>query len=119
MNRSVNESRLRQLVSASTGVDVSRLDSDHDLVDALNLDSLGGLELLAYVEQQFDVFFDDRHLAAPATLACILDAIDDASGRDARRGLHPATHALLGAIPQAGVGGSPRGTVHQPSLRPA
>ncbi len=83
MIRSVNESRLRQLVSATTGVDVTRLDSGDDLVDALDLDSLGGLELLAYVEQQFDVIFDDRHLAAPPTLGCILDAIDDASGRDA------------------------------------
>lgn len=80
MTRTINESRLRALISTKTGGDAARLAPDDDLVAALDLDSLGGLELLADVEQRFDVYFDDAQLARPHTMARILDAIDDASG---------------------------------------
>ncbi len=71
------EDELRALIARKLEADASQTDPEALLGEALGIDSLTGLELMAWVEEHFDVLFDDAHLAQPRTLANILTALDD------------------------------------------
>ncbi len=77
MNTHPLEDELRALIGSKLDTDTSGLDRDRLLGDALGIDSLTGLEVMAWVEQRFDVLFNDEHLAQPRTLANILTALDE------------------------------------------
>jgi acyl carrier protein len=59
MTRSEIETDIRKLLSKVTKRDVSRVPASIDLTDAIALDSLGRLELLAEIEDKYDLFLTD------------------------------------------------------------
>ena len=68
MNDLGQERQLRELIAAVTGRDPSHLTADDDLVEALGLDSLTALRLLAMVEKRFQVRIPDAELTTMRTL---------------------------------------------------
>ncbi len=76
MTRDETEAWLRDLVTRISGKSASRTDLESDLGEAVGLDSLGRLEVLAEIEDEFDFFFDDNELVNASTLSKMLDAID-------------------------------------------
>jgi acyl carrier protein len=70
------EAWLRDLVTRISGKSASGTDLEADLGEAFGLDSLGRLEVLAEIEDEFDFFFDDNELVNASTLSKMLDAID-------------------------------------------
>jgi acyl carrier protein len=78
MKRRRNEAELRAVVAEVSNRDVSKLDLGDDLVEALDLDSLAGLRLLAAVEQRFGVRFPDDQLSDLRTFRRLLDALEAA-----------------------------------------
>jgi acyl carrier protein len=59
MTRSELETEIRETLARLTGKDTSTIPTDADLEDAIGIDSLGRLELLAEVEERFDLLLDD------------------------------------------------------------
>ncbi len=76
-------SELRALLSRRLRMDLSGIDLDASLNDALGIDSLTGLEVMVHVENQFEVYFNDEQLSRPRTLANILVALDGVKWRRA------------------------------------
>ena len=70
------ETWLRDLVTRISGSSAEETDLEADLSEAVGLDSLGRLEVLAEIEDEFDFFFDDNDLVNASTLSKMLDAID-------------------------------------------
>ena len=68
--------RLRVLVSDVTRRDASKLGADDDLVQALGLDSLEALRVLAHVEKRCGVRFPDADIHAIRTLRQLADAVE-------------------------------------------
>jgi acyl carrier protein len=68
--------RLRTLVAEVTKRDASSLAEDADLVQALGLDSLESLRVLAHVEKRFGVRFDDAEIHAIRTLRQLAEAVE-------------------------------------------
>jgi len=68
--------RLRALVGEVTKRDAASLADDADLVQALGLDSLESLRVLALVEKRFGVRFDDAEIHAIRTLRQLADAVE-------------------------------------------
>lgn len=73
MNRSEIEVEVRTTLARLTEQDTSDIPVDTDLGDALGLDSLGRLELLAEVEDRFDLFFDDADVNKAKTINGIIE----------------------------------------------
>jgi long-subunit acyl-CoA synthetase (AMP-forming)/acyl carrier protein len=75
--RAMNElvTRLRGLVGEVTKRDAASLAEDADLVQALGLDSLESLRVLALVEKRFDVRFEDAEIHAIRTLGQLAEAV--------------------------------------------
>lgn len=67
---------LRDLVTRISGKTAAETDLEADLSETVGLDSLGRLEVLAEIEDEFDFFFDDNDLINATTLSRMLDAID-------------------------------------------
>jgi len=59
---------IRTTLAQLTDQDTSGIPVDRDLGDALGLDSLGKLELLAEVEDRFDLLFDDVDMTQAKTI---------------------------------------------------
>lgn len=70
------EQELRALFSRVSKADAGGVGLDDDLMDALGLDSLASLRLLAAVEKHFGIRFPDERLAEFRTLRKILDRVD-------------------------------------------
>ncbi len=70
------EAEVRALVAETSGCDVSRLDADDDFCEALGLDSLDWLTVLATVEQHFDVSFADEQISELRSVADVLGAVE-------------------------------------------
>lgn len=68
---------LRSLVTRISGNSAENTGLDEDLNEAAGLDSLGRLEVLAEIENEFDFFFEDNQLIGVSTLAMMLDAIEE------------------------------------------
>ncbi|HKJ61270.1 MAG TPA: acyl carrier protein [Hyphomicrobiales bacterium] len=76
MNRSEIEREVRATLARLTEQDASGIAADADLGDALGLDSLGRLELLAEVEDRFDVLIEDVDMDKVATIEGIIDVAE-------------------------------------------
>lgn len=76
MRRSEREAWLRTVVTRISGASAEATALEEDLQDAVGLDSLGRLEVLAEIEDRFDFFFDDNELIEASTLSAMLAAID-------------------------------------------
>ena len=76
MNAIERESWLRSLISKISGNSAAGIGVHDDLQQTLGLDSLGRLEVLAEIEDQFDFYFEDNETMNASTLSNILDAID-------------------------------------------
>ena len=82
-NRSL-ESWLRAQITAITRKSVDGVGADDDLRQAVGLDSLDTLELLASIEDHFDFLFSDDDLTQYLTITQIMRAIDQHLPRSAR-----------------------------------
>jgi acyl carrier protein len=76
------EPRVRDVLAEASRRDVSMLGADDDLIEALGLDSLQGLQVLALMEKRFSVRFPDHRLAELRTIRRLASAIADV--RDGR-----------------------------------
>ena len=76
MNAMERESWLRALISKISGNSAAEIGVHDDLQKTLGLDSLGRLEVLAEIEDQFDFYFEDNETMNASTLSKILDAIE-------------------------------------------
>ena len=72
------EAGVRQLIGQISGHEVWQLAPDDDMVQALSVDSLQGLQILAAVEKRFDVRLPDQELITLRTLRRIADAVERA-----------------------------------------
>ena len=75
------ERELRGLITKTTKADVSTLGLDDDVMDALGLDSLAGLRLLAAVEKRFGIRFPDERLGEFRSLRKILEVLASSGGK--------------------------------------
>ena len=75
MQQQHNEARLRTLLTELSKRDTAPISLDDDLLEALDLDSLGALRMLAAVEKHFGVRFPDDELSQLRTLRRLLDGI--------------------------------------------
>jgi acyl carrier protein len=66
---------LRTLVGEVVKRDSSKVGPDDDLFEALVLDSLEALRVLALTEKRFGVRFDDAEIHAVRTLRGLADAV--------------------------------------------
>lgn len=73
MNRSELENEIRATLARLTEQDTSGIPADADLGDALGLDSLGRLELLAEIEDRLDMLFDDVDMNRANTIDGIIE----------------------------------------------
>lgn len=77
---------LRSAITRISGTSADRVSKNADLQDAVGLDSLGRLELLSEVEEEFDLFFDDAPMVETLTIADMLSAIDAKLGEKEKEG---------------------------------
>jgi acyl carrier protein len=77
----LHESDLRALLSRKLNMDLSGVELEASLNDALGIDSLTGLEVMVHVEEHFDVYFSDEQLSRSSTLANILAVLDETTSR--------------------------------------
>lgn len=75
MTRSDIEKAVREALATLTDADTSTLSSTEDLGAAIGLDSLGRLELLADVEDRFDLMFVDAEVENANTIKGMVDAV--------------------------------------------
>jgi acyl carrier protein len=76
MSPAAREAWLRALLTRISGNSADETGVEADLQEAIGLDSLGRLEVLAAIEDEFDFFFEDNDLLRATTLARMLEAID-------------------------------------------
>lgn len=69
------EAEVRAIISDIARQDASLIGSDEDLVERLAVDSLQALQILAGVEQRFDVRLPDEDLVHLRTVGCIADLV--------------------------------------------
>jgi acyl carrier protein len=70
------EQDVRRLVAEVTRQDTRTLGADDDLVEALGVDSLQGLQILARVEKHFDVRLPDDELIGLRTVGRIAALVE-------------------------------------------
>ena len=75
MTRNDVEMAVRQVLETLTGVDTSKVPLDQDLGATIGLDSLGRLELLAEIEDRFDLFFLDADVESATTIEGMIDTV--------------------------------------------
>ena len=75
MTRTEVEAAVRTSLQDLTGRNTSNIPEDQDLGDAIGLDSLGRLELLADVEDRFDLFFLDADTQSAATIKEMVETV--------------------------------------------
>lgn len=69
------EQELRLLLHELVGRELDGLEPDTDLVDALDLDSLAALRMLAAIEKRLNVRFPDDRLSTLRTTRQLVNAI--------------------------------------------
>lgn len=77
MSSTLTEPALRTLVSEIAQRDVSTADVDADLMEALDVDSLTALRVLAAVEKRFGVRIPDEQLSKTRTIRQLLALSQD------------------------------------------
>jgi acyl carrier protein len=76
MNSDAREAWVRAAITKACRNPADGVGADEDLQSAIGLDSLGKLEVLAAIEDEFDFCFDDYALSNSTTIQRILDAMD-------------------------------------------
>jgi acyl carrier protein len=77
------ESRVRALIAEVTRQNTETLAQDDDLVEALGIDSLQGLQILAGVEKRLEVRLPDDELIHMRTIGRISDAVERLRSQEA------------------------------------
>lgn len=85
---------LRSAIARISGTPADTVPKDADLQEAVGLDSLGRLELLSEVEDEFDLYFDDAPMVETLTIDDMLSAIDAKLGEKQKEG-QPCASACL------------------------
>jgi acyl carrier protein len=75
MTRTDVETAVRTALADLTGAEISGVASGEDLGAAIGLDSLGRLELLAEVEDRFDLFFLDADSESASTINGMVEIV--------------------------------------------
>ena len=70
------EAGVRTLIVEISRQDVSSIGRNDDLVERLGVDSLQGLQILAHVEQHFDIRLPDDELIRMRTIGRIADLVE-------------------------------------------
>jgi acyl carrier protein len=70
------EARVRTLIEEVSRRDTTAIGRDADLVEALGVDSLEGLQILARVEKRFAVTLPDDELMHLRTIGRIADTVE-------------------------------------------
>lgn len=70
------EAWLRDVITKVSGADADKVARTEDLHSAVGLDSLGRLEVLAEIEDKFDLFLDDGEMIGTTTIERMLQSID-------------------------------------------
>jgi len=73
-----NETQLRNIIQELTGHDLSDIDSSTDLVEAIALDSIDGLRVMAGIERKMNITFPDGTLGKLRSIEALLNVIDEA-----------------------------------------
>jgi len=76
MTQGEREAWLRRTITRISGRPAHEVALEADLEEAVGLDSLGRLELLAETEERYDFLFDDEALSTATTIGRMLRAID-------------------------------------------
>jgi acyl carrier protein len=77
------ERHVRDIITAIARQELDNVGRDDDLVEALGVDSLQGLQILAAVEKQFDIRLPDDQLIRMRTVGAIADAVQQLRQRRA------------------------------------
>ena len=72
-----NETKLRNIIQELTGHDLSDIDSSSDLVEAIALDSIDGLRVIAGIERKMNIRFPDGTLGKLRSIEAMLKVIDE------------------------------------------
>ncbi|HEV7670981.1 MAG TPA: acyl carrier protein [Thermoanaerobaculia bacterium] len=86
------ESEVLQIVSRVTKVPVSRFTPDTDLKTDLNVDSLQGLQIVAAIENRFDVVVPEDEIDIYTSVRTIADTVERLQSPEGRNkaGTRPA-----------------------------
>jgi len=76
MTPDAREAWVRAAITRACRYPTDDVGANEDLQSAIGLDSLGKLEVLAAIEDEFDIRFEDDALSSSATVRSILDAIE-------------------------------------------
>ncbi len=76
METYAHETELRTYLGRKFNRNLSVLPLDVSFTDELGLDSLGYLELIVQIENQFDVYFPPEEFGQAHTLRHVLEALD-------------------------------------------
>ncbi len=71
------ETKLRQIIQELTKHDLSDIDTSADLVEAIALDSIDGLRVIAGIERKLDITFPDKTLGKLRSLQAMLEVIEE------------------------------------------
>lgn len=82
MNPEQIEKALREIIARVTRKEVTELAREDDLVEALGIDSLAGLRVLAAVEKHFEVRFPDERLGEFRTMNRVLEFIEEQNRKE-------------------------------------
>jgi acyl carrier protein len=69
------EAQVREIIATVAKQDLSAIGRDADLVEALGVDSLQGLQVLAAVEKRFRIRLPDEELVRMRTIGIIADTV--------------------------------------------
>ncbi|MES9857425.1 MAG: acyl carrier protein [Sedimenticola sp.] len=72
-----NEIQLRNIIQELTGFDLTDVDSSTYLVEAIALDSIDGLRVIAGIERTMNITFPDGTLGKLRSIEAILKVIDE------------------------------------------
>ncbi len=70
------ETWLRATITRIAGKPADAVSADADLQEAIGLDSLGRLEVLSEIEDEFDFLIDDQEIFTSATITRMLEVIE-------------------------------------------
>ena len=77
---SPNTERVKNVLGAFLKRDPATIETHHSLLDSLGLDSMGAIELLYDVEDEFDLEIHDGDLRKLATVADVIAYVDRTMG---------------------------------------
>jgi len=71
------ETKLRNIIQELTKKDLSKFSASADLVEAIALDSIDGLRVIAGIERKLDITFPDKTLGKLRSIQAMLEVIEE------------------------------------------